>query len=227
MRRSEINEAIRSAEAMISAHGFHLPPFASWRSQEWNSDSPDVADIRKIGLGWDITDFGKGQFETEGLVLFTLRNGSVEPDGTTRGVPYAEKLLISRDGQVALMHYHRQKVEDIIVRGGAPLAVRLHQVAEDGSLDTESHVEVRMDGVRHVVEAGGVVLVERGASITLEPGCAHAFWGHEGDCLIGEVSSINDDVTDNYFFEPTARFPNIEEDEDPYRLLVPDYLGKA
>ncbi len=224
MRRSEINEAIRAAEAMIDSHGFNLPPLAKWDPDEWNGDPEDLSEIKKIGLGWDITDFGKGRFDAEGLVLFTLRNGQVAPDGEASGVPYAEKLLISRVGQVALLHYHKQKTEDIIVRGGAPLAVKLFSVRDDGSLDRQGRVKVRMDGMRREVEAGGIVHVERGASITLEPGCAHEFWGHEGDCLVGEVSSVNDDVTDNYFFEPTSRFPEIVEDEQPYRLIVPDYL---
>ena len=227
MKRSEINAAVKSAEKMMAAYGITLPPFAEWQGSEWESDAPDVAEIRKIGLGWDITDFGKGDFDAEGLVLFTLRNGASELDGTFLGVPYAEKLLISRASQVTLMHYHKQKVEDIIVRGGAQLAVKLYRVATDGTLDRKSRISVRMDGLRREVEAGGVVLVDKGASITLEPRCAHAFWGHEGDCLIGEVSSVNDDVGDNFFFEPTSRFPVIEDDEEPYRLIVPDYLPKS
>ena len=224
MKRSEINAAIRAAEAMVEEHRFHLPPMARWMPEDWSTRSEDLTEIRTVGLGWDITDFGKGDFEAEGLVLFTLRNGGTDADGTEIGVPYAEKLLISREGQVALMHYHKQKTEDIIVRGGAPLAVKLHLVAEDGGLDGDSLVQVRLDGLRHEVEAGGTIIVEKGASITLEPGCAHEFWGHGGDCLIGEVSSINDDVTDNYYFESTSRFPQIDEDEAPYRLIVPDYL---
>ena len=225
MKRSEINSAIRAAEAMVESHCFFLPPLAKWNPKAWLAQTQDLTEIRNIGLGWDITDFGKGDFEAEGLVLFTLRNGRTNSDGTEFGVPYAEKLLISRAGQVTLMHYHKQKTEDIIVRAGAPLAVKLFLVADGGDVDRQSPVEVRLDGMRHVVEAGGTILVERGASITLEPGCAHEFWGHGGDCLIGEVSSINDDVSDNYFFEPISRFPEIEEDEAPYRLIVPDYLG--
>ncbi len=224
MKRSEINQAIRDAEAMLEDCQFFLPPFARWEPKDWQQSSDYLDEMKRTGLGWDITDFGKGAFSAEGLVLFTIRNGGVGKDGAPLGVPYAEKLLISRANQVTLMHYHKQKTEDIIVRGGAPLAVKLYMVAANGDLDMSSPVRVRLDGVSHQVEAGGVVLVEKGASITLEPGCAHAFWGHEGDCLVGEVSSVNDDVTDNFFFEPTARFPSIEEDEEPYRLIVPDYL---
>ena len=41
--------------------------------------------------------------------------------------------------------------------------------------------------------------------------------------LIGEVSTVNDDRTDNVFAEPIARFAEIEEDEEPLHLLVSDY----
>ena len=33
----------------------------------------------------------------------------------------------------------------------------------------------------------------------------------------------NDDNTDNRFYEPLGRFPEIEEDEPPYRLLCTEY----
>ncbi|MCI9340130.1 MAG: D-lyxose/D-mannose family sugar isomerase, partial [Dorea sp.] len=41
--------------------------------------------------------------------------------------------------------------------------------------------------------------------------------------LLGEVSMCNDDENDNRFYEPVARFPEIEEDEPPYRLLCTEY----
>ena len=60
-------------------------------------------------------------------------------------------------------------------------------------------------------------------SVTLLPGNWHAFWGEGGDVLIGEVSTVNDDLTDNIFREPIGRFSSIEEDEAPAHLLVSDY----
>ncbi len=51
----------------------------------------------------------------------------------------------------------------------------------------------------------------------------HAFWAEAADVLIGEVSTVNDDLTDNIFAEPVSRFAQVEEDEPPYRLLVSDY----
>ena len=44
-----------------------------------------------------------------------------------------------------------------------------------------------------------------------------------GDVLIGEVSTVNNDLTDNIFAEPIGRFAEVEEDEAPLRLLVSDY----
>ena len=44
-----------------------------------------------------------------------------------------------------------------------------------------------------------------------------------GPVLLGEVSQCNDDNTDNRFNPPVGRFPVIEEDEPPYRLLCNEY----
>ena len=46
-----------------------------------------------------------------------------------------------------------------------------------------------------------------------------------GRVLLGEVSVVNDDVNDNRFHQAVGRFPEIEEDELPYRLLVGDYVS--
>ena len=49
-------------------------------------------------------------------------------------------------------------------------------------------------------------------------------WGEGGDVLIGEVSTVNDDVTDNVFVsKKIGRFSEIEEDVAPTHLLVSDY----
>ena len=41
--------------------------------------------------------------------------------------------------------------------------------------------------------------------------------------LIGEVSSVNDDETDNVFRDPIGRFAGVEEDVEPTHPLVSDY----
>jgi D-lyxose ketol-isomerase len=64
-----------------------------------------------------------------------------------------------------------------------------------------------------------------GESITLPAYLYHRFWAEDGVCLVGEVSKVNDDNKDNRFLDELGRFPTIEEDEAPYRLLVSDYTG--
>jgi D-lyxose ketol-isomerase len=73
--------------------------------------------------------------------------------------------------------------------------------------------------------AGSTLRLAPGESVTLLPGVWHAFWGEGGDVLIGEVSTVNDDETDNVFASPIGRFAAIEEDEPPTHLLVSDYAA--
>ena len=80
-----------------------------------------------------------------------------------------------------------------------------------------------VDGMIRTVSAGGHLKLAPGESVTLFPNNWHAFWGEGGDVLIGEVSTVNDDLTDNIFEKPIGRFSKIEEDEAPLHLLVSDY----
>jgi len=84
---------------------------------------------------------------------------------------------------------------------------------------------VSLDGVKRTFEAGAVVEIGRGESITMPPRLYHSFWGKAGTgtVLIGEVSSVNDDTVDNKFVEHVVRFDAIEEDEPPLHLLYQDY----
>jgi len=223
MKRSELNEIIREGEKFIASFGFKLPEFAHWSEADWRKNKHRAGEALRARLGWDITDFGRGEFENTGLLLFTIRNGSADNLKSGRGMVYAEKIMISRRDQVTPMHTHAVKTEDIIVRGGAPLEVQLYNAKLGGGVDESKPVVVRMDGVEYEVKPGGVVQIQPGGSITLEPGHLHSFWGTGGDCLVGEVSTVNDDETDNYFLDMVSRFPDVEEDEPPYRLIVPDY----
>ena len=84
---------------------------------------------------------------------------------------------------------------------------------------------VNSDGRSYFVPAGTEVELRPGQSITLKPHQYHEFHVVQGSgsVLIGEVSQVNDDRTDNRFYEPVYRFPEIEEDEPPYRLLCFEY----
>ena len=221
MKRSEVNAILRQADEFVCKHGFTLPPFGNWSPDEFRRKAtPAILDAQ---LGWDVTDYGRGTFGELGLTLFTLRNGSLDDLRAGRGMCYAEKLLVSRRDQITPMHRHPIKAEDIINRGGATLVIEPYRMAEDGSVDRSSPVEVPCDGIVRRVEPGNKIKLAPGESVTLLPGVWHAFWGEGGDVLIGEVSTVNDDVTDNVFEEDLPRFSTIEEDEAPWRWLVSDY----
>lgn len=222
MKRSEINGILRASSAFIASHGFHLPPFAGWTPEEWATKGDEAAEIVTCELGWDITDFGSGDFARCGLVLFTSRNGSPENLKTLSGKLYAEKVMIVEVGQVTPTHFHWTKTEDIINRGGGKLVIQLYNATEDDGL-ADTDVTVSVDGVRRTVQAGGTVTLSPGESITLPGHLYHKFWGAESRVLVGEVSLVNDDNTDNRFFERAGRFPGIEEDEPPLYLLTKDY----
>jgi D-lyxose ketol-isomerase len=222
MKRSEINTIIRSADAFIRSKGFYLPPFAYWTVQDWQKKGVEVDEIVENKLGWDITDFGLGNFAKTGLFLFTIRNGSPKNLASGSGKLYAEKIMVVEDGQLTPLHFHWSKMEDIINRSGGKLKLRLYPAAADESLVKTGEVSFSVDGSRRVIAAGGIVTLEPGESITLEQRCYHEFWG-EGRVLVGEVSLVNDDNKDNRFHQPVGRFPTIEEDEEPLHLLVGDY----
>jgi D-lyxose ketol-isomerase len=222
MKRSRINEIMAEADTMIRRHGFVLPPFAYWRPDEFveNARGTRVVEAR---MGWDITDYGAERYDEMGLFLFTLRNGTLADLQRGGGMCYAEKLLISKQDQLSPMHTHVIKAEDIINRGGATLVVQLYGSDASGAFDETAGGTVRCDGVTRDYTPGQILKFEPGESVTLMPGDWHAFWGDGGDVLIGEVSTVNDDLTDNIFREPIGRFSQIDEDEAPRHLLVSDY----
>ena len=223
MKRSEINEIMADADAFIRSFGFALPPFAYWSPEQMQARRHEIGGIVQGRMGWDITDYGAGRFDEMGLFLFTLRNGRQADLMRGGGMCYAEKLLISRKDQLSPMHRHHLKAEDIINRGGATMAIELYGSAPDGSLDETAGGTVLCDGVEREFAPGEVLRFAPGESITLMPGDWHAFWGEGGDVLIGEVSTVNDDETDNWFRDPIGRFAEIEEDVAPVHLLVSDY----
>jgi len=223
MKRSDINGIMAAADDFIRACGFTLPPFAYWTPEQMQAAQARIGGIVAGRMGWDITDYGQGDFDRLGLFLFTLRNGRLGDLQRGGGMCYAEKLLISRRDQISPMHRHHRKAEDIINRGGAGLAVQLYGSAPDGSCDETAGGTVRCDGITRHFAPGETLILEPGESVTLMPGDWHAFWGDGGDVLIGEVSTVNDDETDNWFRDPIGRFANVEEDTAPTHLLVSDY----
>src|SRR5579862_5172907 len=138
MKRSEINKIMRDGIEFCHKHSFYLPPFAYWGPAEWASKGEEVREILDREYGWDITDFGSGDYDRIGLFIFTIRNSDPSPSRTVPGKVYAEKLLICDPDQVTPMHFHWRKVEDIINRGGGDLIVQVYNSTVDEDLaDTD------------------------------------------------------------------------------------------
>lgn len=222
MKRSEINRAIREMEAMLKEHCVELPPFCKFTPEEWQSKNSEYDEIRDNELGWDITDCGLGTFDKVGFALITIRNGNQKNPKYKK--VYAEKLIMLKENQTFPTHFHWVKSEDIINRGGGVLLIQVYNDDGNGGL-SDSDVLVNSDGRSYYVPAGTKVELKPGESLTLWPHQYHNFAvvPGTGDVLIGEVSMCNDDNTDNRFYEPVGRFPKIEEDEAPYRLLCNEY----
>lgn len=222
MQRSEVNTILQLTREFFMRQDVHLPPWADYGLSQWRAlDRLSASELLALHLGWDVTSFGEDDFQQTGLTLFTLRNGS--PGGKPWHKPYAEKIMHVREAQVTPMHYHPQKMEDIINRGGGNLIVTLHNRDGDGLANTP--VNVTLDGLSQTHAAGSQLRLSPGESVTLVPGIWHSFWGEEGlgDVLVGEVSMPNDDDHDNVFLTPLARFNPIDEDEQPRWLLCNEY----
>lgn len=223
MKRSEINCLIEEAINLFAQTGFHLPPFAFWSPEIWQQIGSEVDEIRDNALGWDVTDYGLGDFARTGLLLFTIRNGNY---ANTKQYPkgYAEKIMVVKEEQVAPMHFHWQKREDIINRGGGNLVIELYAADKKEQL-SQGRFSVSIDGVRRELAPGDRVILSPGESICLTPFLYHSFYGEagHGPVVVGEVSDVNDDEHDNRFLQPIGRFPSITEDEPLRYYLCNEY----
>ena len=156
---------------------------------------------------WDFTDFGKNDIDNAALVLVNLAEEK----------EYCEKLMYARVGQYTLCHAHKQKKEDIICRHGK-FIVRLW---DSPACENGKKIYLNINGKRAELVSGADVEIPAGSRITLTPGTYHEFVPAVPETIIGEVSTANDDVNDNYFTDPEiGRFPEIEEDEPvKFKLL--------
>ena len=221
MKRSEINRIINEGRAFFDKNNFYLPEWGYWSPEEWKLRKMELySEVFEHNLGWDITDFGSGDFTKRGLVLFTIRNGS----SANKGKTYCEKIMIVEEEQETPLHYHWHKTEDIINRGGGNLVMELFASNNDGEV-TKDNVTVSIDGGLKELKPGEKLFLSPGQSICLTPGLYHRFYGESGSgkVLTGEVSTVNDDAHDNRFYQEIGRFPDIEEDEAPVHFLVSDY----
>lgn len=174
MKRSEINKALKELEAMCAQEHCYLPPFCHFTPEEWESKGHEYDEVRDCMLGWDITDYGQGDFDHFGFSLITIRNGNrAMPDKYPK--VYAEKLLYLREGQYAPNHFHWFKTEDIINRGGGNVLIRVYNRLPNEEIDYESDVKVHTDGKSYTVPAGTQIRLKPGESIFVYQGLYHDF----------------------------------------------------
>jgi D-lyxose ketol-isomerase len=214
---------MNKATKFLEEQNFFLPKFAYWKLADWKLKGKEIQEIFDVRLGWDITDYGSGEFHKIGLMHFTIRNGRtdyIEKGGKN----YCEKILIMEEGQRLPMHFHYTKMEDIINRGGGILMLQLYNSTLDNEF-ADTNISISIDGEKKTVKAGGIIELTPGESTTIPGKLFHTFWAKEkhGKVLIGEVSRINDDKKDNFYYDKVGRFPEIEEDEVPLYLLCSDY----
>lgn len=222
LRRSTINRSIEQAKEVFDRFGIRLPLFAFWTVEDWQKKGHEADEIRNCMLGWDVTDFGSNDFENIGRTLFTLRNGSKRKPGYSK--VYAQKYLLNPEGQRAPAHFHRSKMEDINNLAGGNVLVQLTPADDDNRPGT-GHLRVQVDGQTVEIEAGGIIRLEPGQSVCILPRTIHQFWAEEGKGITvsAEVSSVCDDLEDNYFLGSASRFPQIVEDEPRGYYLCHEY----
>jgi hypothetical protein len=224
MKRSDINRFIDEAITFFDKHNLKLPPWASWTEAQWKNVGSEAHEIHEHGLGWNITDFGSNKFHEIGLLLFIMRNGFLKNNQPQTSKTYAEKAMMVRSGQVTPWHFHWMKTEDLINRGGGRLEVEVGWASEDEKNIANKEVLLQCDGITKRLPPEGKLILEPGQSVTFPPLLCHQFKGCPGDenVCVGEVSSLNDDSTDNCFIygiKPRI----IEEDVQTKYLLCSEY----
>jgi D-lyxose ketol-isomerase len=159
---------------------------------------------------WDVTDFGLGDCRRHGLVLVNLAE---QPE-------YCEKLMYARAGMLTPCHCHHRKKEDIICRQGE-LSLRAWPALP---ADCEGRsFALLVNGESREVVAGEPIRLRAGERVTLPPRVYHEFAPASDECILGEVSTANDDQADNFFLDPdVGRFPQVDEDEPRRIRLVSD-----
>ena len=211
MKRSEINQAIIDAKSMMEEYSWVLPQWGYWSTAEYLEQPITSKYLKEHQMGWDVTDFGKGVFNEQGITLFCIRNGI---QGNVNDKPYAEKLLFMQEGQEIPFHSHKIKLEDIINRGGGDLAIEFLEVDEKDQ-ELLNKINVLVDGEKISLDPHEPLILKRGQSVTVDRNIFHRFYAVKGSGMVmaGEVSQVNDDNNDNYFLEPIGRFSEINEDE--------------
>lgn len=229
LNRARVEASIALAKEVFRTLHVSLPPFAFWHTTDWDHAGSDYDEVRACMLGWDVTDFGSQDFTHIGRTLFTLRNGNLHDPLYPKS--YAEKFILDPEGQRAPAHFHRTKREDIINRGGGNILVQLTRVSPDDQPE-KGPLHVQVDGCRRTIASGETVRLRPGESLCIPPRTIHQFWGEEGTgvrldgvgyTVSGEVSSVCDDLQDNFFLGAMTRFPRLVEDAPRTVYLCNEY----
>lgn len=161
---------------------------------------------------WDVTDFGLAKFKEQGLVLLNL----------CEEIEYCEKLMYASKDQMTPHHFHKKKKEDIICRNGK-LAIQLWKAGEKP--EDKGTIALKINGKLTTIESGTVLNLQSGERVTIDQLVWHAFWPTSSECVIGEVSTANDDLHDNFFLDTEiGRYPEVIEDEKPIIELISDTI---
>ena len=217
MKRSEINNAIETAKKMMDTYNWTLPKSGYWSKEDYNNNPEMTKYLKDHQMGWDVTDFGKDNFKSQGITLFCIRNG-IQSNFDDK--PYAEKLLFMQEGQEIPFHSHKIKLEDIINRGGGDLAIEFLEI-DNNDKQLSKKITVLVDGEKIELDPHEPLILKKGQSVTVERNIFHRFYSVKGSGMVmaGEVSQVNDDNNDNYFLEQVGRFSQIHEDEPPLHPL--------
>jgi D-lyxose ketol-isomerase len=231
MKRSEIDAAIERAIGSAKKHGVALPKWADWHPLQFDASADG---IRHQKLGWKVVDFGVGDFQNCGLVIFALCSPIADESGapvtkqqTIGGHDYpvtgfSRKYLFVQAGQTEPHHFHRQKTrKEVTVIAGASVRFELAWADGDTQL-SDKDVEVQVDGIWHHLPANGSIVVAPGETITLPGELSHIISVPEGgqDTIMLETSTANNDSNDNIFpFMTPTSAPVSEDAKARYQLL--------
>ena len=201
----------------MDTYNWTLPKWGYWSKEDYNNNPEMTKYLKDHQMGWDVTDFGKDNFNSQGITLFCIRNG-IQSNFDDK--PYAEKLLFMQEGQEIPFHSHKIKLEDIINRGGGDLAIEFLEI-DNNDKQLSKKITVLVDGEKIELDPHEPLILKKGQSVTVERNIFHRFYSVKGSGMVmaGEVSQVNDDNNDNYFLEQVGRFSQIQEDEPPLHPL--------
>ena len=202
---------------MMDEYNWTIPKWGYWSMEDYKSNPKLTKYLKDHQMGWDVTDFGKDNFNSQGITLFCIRNGI---QSNVNDKPYAEKLLFMQESQEIPFHSHKIKLEDIINRGGGDLAIEFLEI-DNKDQQLLKKITVLVDGEKIELDPYEPLILKKGQSVTVERNVYHKFYSVKGSGMVmaGEVSQVNDDNNDNYFLEKVGRFSEIQEDEPPLHPL--------